>query len=106
MVEDHQAVIEAHVTIRQFEIIGGAPGQSRLDEVLQVITPITEAAPQRKRQVQFIEQFVARHQPVQNTPGIPELKPRVRPLRQPALRTNRAQDQERAGGDKGVTRLG
>src|SRR5256885_11010541 len=39
MIEDHEAVVKADLAIRQFEVVGGASRQLRLDEVLQVVSP-------------------------------------------------------------------
>jgi len=59
MIEHGEAVVKTHVAIRQFQVVNSAAGEFRFDKILQVITPESETAAQRKRQVQFLEQFVA-----------------------------------------------
>ena len=103
MIEHHQAVVKTRVAIGQFQIIDGPARQLRLHEILQIIAPIAEAAAQRKRQVNFIQQFVARHQSVQHFPRIAELE--MPPPVQFATRTKRAKGQKRPGRDERIARL-
>ena len=51
MIEDDEAVVEAHRAIRQFEIVDGAARELWFDEILQVVAPVAETAAQRERQV-------------------------------------------------------
>jgi len=74
MVEDNQAVVESDLAIGQFEIIGRTPRKFWFDEILQIITPVTKAAAQREWQIHFFEQLIARHQHVEDVPGIAELR--------------------------------
>ena len=73
MVEDDEAVIEAHMAIGQFQVIHGAAVKFWLDETLQVVTPITKRATQRKRQVDFVQDFATGQERVENLPGVAEL---------------------------------
>ena len=73
MVEHDEAVVKTGVAIGQFEVVDGAAREFRLGEIFQIVTPVTEAAAERKRQVNFIQQFAARQQRVQNLPRIAEL---------------------------------
>ncbi len=73
MVENHQTVVKTDVAIGQFQIVDGAARQFRLGEIFQIVTPVTEAAAQRKRQVNLVQQFKPRHQRVQNLPRVAEL---------------------------------
>ena len=73
MIENNQAVIKADLTVRQFQIIRGVAFEARFNKVLQIVSPVTKTAAERKRQIQFLEQLVARHQAVQQMPGISEL---------------------------------
>ena len=73
MVEHDEAVVKAGVAIGQFEVVDGAAREFRLGEIFQVVAPAAETAAERKRQVNFIQQFAARQQRVQNLPGIAEL---------------------------------
>ena len=74
MVEHDEAVVKANVAIGQFEIVEGAAREFRLGEILQVITPETKTATERKWQVNFVQQLEARQQRVQNLPRIAELE--------------------------------
>src|SRR2546422_10584996 len=49
MVEHDQAVVEANMTFGQFEVVHGAARQLRLNEVFQIIAPVTETAAERER---------------------------------------------------------
>ena len=48
MIEDDQAVVKADVAIGQFQIVDRAAREFRLDEILQIVAPIAEAAAERK----------------------------------------------------------
>src|SRR5689334_1733458 len=61
MVESDQAVIETNLAIRQFQVIVTAPGETRLNEILEIIAPIPETAAQRKWKIDIIQQFVLGH---------------------------------------------
>jgi hypothetical protein len=69
MVKHHQAVVEADVAVGQFQVVDGAAREFRLGEIFQIVAPVTEAAAERKRQVNFVQQFKPRHQRVQNATG-------------------------------------
>jgi hypothetical protein len=73
MVEHHEAVIETNVAIGQLEIVDGMARQPRLDEVFQIIAPVTKATSKRKRKVNFIQQFAPRQKRVEDLPRITEL---------------------------------
>src|SRR6266446_5900360 len=72
MVEDDEAVVKADDAIRQLEIVGGAAREFGFDEILEVVAPIAEAAAQRERKVRLLEQFVTRHETVEDVPRIAE----------------------------------
>ena len=72
-VEHNQAVVKTDVAIGQFKVVDGAAREFWFDDIFQVVTPATEAAAQRERQVNFIQQLAPRQQRVQNLPGISEL---------------------------------
>ncbi len=74
MVEHNEAVVKSDVAIGQFQIVDGAAREFRLGEILQVVAPETKAAAQRKRQVNFVQQFKARHQAVEQMPRISEVR--------------------------------
>src|SRR5258706_13969107 len=111
MVERHEAVMETGLAIGQLKVIDGAARQARLDKIFQVISPKTKTAAQRKREVQFIEQFVTRHQTVEDLPGIAKLNmpflphSRLRRENQFASRAGGAKRQERPRGHEGITGL-
>ena len=65
MIKHHQAVIKADVAIGQFEVIDGAAREFRLGEIFQIVTPVTETAAERKRQVNLIQQLKLRHERIQ-----------------------------------------
>ena len=73
MIEHDQAVVKTDVAVGQFEIVDGAAREFRLGEIFQVVTPITETAAERKRQINFVQQFEARHQAVEQMPRVAEL---------------------------------
>ena len=74
MIEDDKAVVETDVAIGKLEVIRGAAREFRFNKISQVVAPITEAAPQWKWQVEFLQQFAAGHQAVQNMPGIAKVR--------------------------------
>jgi len=104
MIEGDEAVVKTDVAIWEFEVIDGAARQARLDEILEIVTPIAKAAAQRKRQVDFLQQFVARHQLLQRLPGIAKARP-ARALHL-APRAERAKNQQRTRRDERIARLG
>src|SRR5438105_4843936 len=73
MVEYYKAVVEADVTIGQFQIVYSAAWKLGFDEVLQVVTPIAEAAPQWKGKVCLLQQLVARHKAFEQVPWVAKL---------------------------------
>ena len=73
MVEDDEAVVETDVAVGQFQIVDGAAREFGFGEIFQVVTPAAKRAAERKRQVNFIEQFKARHQRVEQMPRVAEL---------------------------------
>src|ERR1035437_748979 len=70
MVEHDKTVVKAGVAIGQFEVVDGTAREFRLDEILQIITPVAEATAERERQINLVEQFVARHEGVEHVPRI------------------------------------
>jgi len=108
MIERDEAVVESDVAIGKLEIIDSAAGEARLDEIFEFISPITETAAKRKRQVQFVEQFVARHEGVQDLPGVAELGLRdaAGALGEFASRPEGAKFQEWPRGDERITGRG
>ena len=109
MIEDHEAVVKAHVAIRQFEIVHRPAREFRLGEILQVVTPVAEAAPKRERQINLVEQFVARHQRIEHVPRIAKLGLGSGVwglgVRDFALRTKRAKRQKRSRRNERIPRL-
>src|SRR5260370_26623160 len=111
MVERPQAVMEPGLAVGQLNIVDGAAWQARLDEILQVISPKTKTAAQREREVQFIEQFITRHQTVEDLPGIAKLNmpflifPRLRGENQFAPRAGGAKRQKRPRSHERIARL-
>src|ERR1043166_4777278 len=73
MIEHDDAAVEPYAAVGKLEIVDGVPGQLRLDEVFQIVTPIAEAAAEREGEVHFIENFIARHERIEHVPGIAEL---------------------------------
>jgi len=73
MVENEETVVKTNGAIRQFQIIDGPARKFGFGEIFQVVAPETEAAAQRKRQVNFIQNFKSRHKRIEDMPGIPEL---------------------------------
>ena len=71
MVEHNQAVVKADVAIGQFEVVDGAAREFRLGEIFQIVAPVTKTAAERKRQVNFIQQFIARHEASSSCHGLP-----------------------------------
>src|SRR3954471_8233911 len=103
MVEHHEALIESDVAIGQLEIVDGRAGQSRLDEILQVVAPITKTTSQREWQINFVEQLVAGHEGLQQAPGIAELDLAAIGFgKQFAAGPQRSKPEERIGGDERV----
>src|SRR5205807_1951572 len=103
-VEHDQAVVEANVAIRQLQIVCSSTRQLRLDKILQIIAPIAETAAERKRQVQFFQQFVARHQAVEQTPWIAKLQLALALRADFAARPKRAEDKKWTCGHKRIPR--
>ena len=78
MIEDDQAVVKTDVAVGQFQIIDGAAREFWFGEIFQVVTPVAKRAAERKRQVNFVQQFKARHERVEQMPRVAELELRVR----------------------------
>ena len=74
MIKDDEAVVETDVAVGQFQIADGSAREFRLGEVFQVVAPETEAAAERKRQVNFVENFKSRHERIEQMPGAAELQ--------------------------------
>src|SRR6185503_3660856 len=73
MVEHNEAVVKANVAIGKFEVVCRPARESRFDKILQPVTPAAETATEGKRQIDFVEQFIARHQTFHYVPWISEL---------------------------------
>ena len=110
MVEHDETVVKAGVAIGQFEVVDRAARELGLGEIFQVVAPATEAAAQRKRQVNLVQQFAARQQRVQNLPRVAELEmgSGVRGLDSGDFtpRAEGAERQERPCRDERIPRLG
>src|SRR5262249_11232933 len=73
MIENDETVIKADMAVGQIKVVNSAAREFGLNKIFQIVSPITEAAAQRKRKVEFLEQFVARHKTVEQMPGVAEL---------------------------------
>ena len=73
MVEHNKTVVKAGMAVGQFKIVDGVAREFRLGEIFKIITPITETAAERKRQVDFIKQFATRHERIEGLPRIAKL---------------------------------
>ncbi len=104
MVERDQAVVKPRMAIRQLQIIHSPTRQPRLDKILQLIAPIPKTTPQRKRQIDFVQQFIARHQAVEHLPGISKLDVRAVIAGQLAPGPERPQRQKWLRRDEGIAR--
>ena len=105
MIEDHQAVVKTDMTFGQFKIVDGAPRKFRFDKVFQVVTPITKAATEWEWQIHFVEQFVARHQAIENAPRVAELDVASFAGHQFTTRAKRTKRQKWSDGDERIPRL-
>ena len=74
MIEDNQTIVKTDVAVGQFQIVDGAAREFRLGKVFQVVAPAAERAAERKGRINFIEQFVARHERIKQMPRIAELR--------------------------------
>src|SRR5688572_8783341 len=106
MIEDDERVVKADATIRQFQVVDSFSWQVWLDKILEVVSPVTEATTERKRQVDFFEQLIARHQAVEDAPWIAELLVQTVARAKLATRTGGAKREERFCGDERIARLG
>src|SRR6267142_813377 len=70
VIEDDEAVVEADMEDREFEVVDGVLFQSRLDELFKIVTPIAEATAQREREIGLVEQFVAGDESIEQVPRI------------------------------------
>src|SRR5437762_7913332 len=73
MVKHNEAVVKANVAIGKFEVVHRPARKFRFDKIFQIVTPVAETAAERKRQIDFVEHFIARHQAIQHVPWIAEL---------------------------------
>src|SRR5580693_2274417 len=73
MIENDDAVVKAYVAIRQLQIVQRAAREFGFGKVFKIVAPNPKTSAQGKRQVQFIENFTARHQRVQDLPRIAKL---------------------------------
>jgi hypothetical protein len=105
MIENDETVVEADMAVGQFEIVDGAAREFGFNEVFQVVAPITETAAERKREVEFFEQFAAGHEAVEQVPGIAELHFGSFGRMKFAAGTEGAEGQERMRGKEGVAGL-
>src|ERR1051325_5521622 len=105
MVEDDEAVVEAHGAIGQFEIVHRAAGEFWLHEILKIVTPVSKAAAKRKRKIGLVEHLVAFHQAVEHVPRIAEQFVRPAIIGQLAPRAEGAEREKRSRGDERIPRL-
>ena len=104
MIKDHQAVVKTNMAIGQFQIVHRPARQFRLGEIFQVVAPVTERAAERKRRINFVQQFIARHERVEQMPRIAELN--LRRTARSGRHEVRKNFAARAGGAKGEKRIG
>ena len=74
MIEDDEAVVKSDVAVGQFQIVDGAAREFRFGEIFQVVAPVTKAPPSGNGRVNFVQQFIARHQRVEDVPRVAELE--------------------------------
>ncbi len=103
MVEDDEAVVKTGVAVGQFQIIHRAAREFWLGKIFQVVAPVTKRAAERKRQVNFVEQFKTRHERVEDVPRVAELKLRAGGS-DFAARAEGAKGEKRIRRDKGIAR--
>src|SRR5580704_3784422 len=72
MIESRQAVVESHVAIREFEIVERAPRDARLHKFFQIVAQITKTTPERKWEIDFVQQFISSHQFFKDAKRIPK----------------------------------
>src|SRR5258708_36409324 len=101
MIENDEAVVKTDAAVGQFQIIDGAARQFRLGKIFQIIAPKSETAAEREWQINFIKQFVTRHQAVEQMPRIAELDLDFMVETQFALRTEGTKSQKWICSDKG-----
>ena len=73
MIKDNEAVVETNVAIGQLKIVGGAAREFGFGEIFKVVTPVSKTAAQRERKINLVEQFVKRHERVEQMPRVAEL---------------------------------
>src|SRR5687767_1395204 len=105
MIKRHEAAVKAHLTVGEIEVIVRPLGQRRFHRVLQPVTPITEAAPEREGQVNLVKEFVSRNQPFQRGPWIAKLDTRLPIPPKLAPHPKRAEGEERSRGNERVARI-
>src|SRR5262245_61427654 len=105
MVEHDEAVVKADAAVRQFEIVHRPPRNLRLDKILQIVTPVAETPAERKRQIDFVEHFITRHQSFEQAPRIPELDMNARFSLQLAASSDRTESEKRPRRDERIARL-
>ncbi len=86
MVEDNQAVVKSDVTVGQFQIVDGAAREFGFGEIFQVVAPVTKRAAEREGRINFVQQFKARHERVEDMPRVAELDLRSLRIRGPQSR--------------------
>ena len=74
MIENGKAVIKADAAVGQLEVVDGTTREFGFGEVFQVVAPETEAAAERKRQVNFVQNFKSRYERFEQMPRVAELK--------------------------------
>ena len=105
MIEHDQARVESEMAVGKLEVVDGAAGQARFDEILQVVSPVAEATAEREGHIHLVEQLEARQQRCEMLPRIAELldDAAIGETRG-AIRAGRAERQRRTSGDEGVAR--
>src|SRR5258706_2920703 len=64
MVEYDQSVVKPDMAIGQFEIVHRSARKAWFDEVLQIVTPIAETAPEGEGKIELVKQFASGHESV------------------------------------------
>src|SRR5881394_263111 len=108
MVKHNEAVVKAKVAIGKFEVVYRPAREFRFDKILQLVTPAAETATEGKRQINFVEQFIARHQALHHVPWVTELDMgawRFGFGPQLASRSKRSKGEKRPRRDERISRL-
>ena len=72
VVEHDEAVVKADAALRQLKVVAGGQRQVRLGELFQLVAEVAEAAAERKRQVDLLQQFIAVGEALEQFPRAPE----------------------------------